>query len=62
MNSTHTDPQLGAILAATYMLFSGRADSYTLDDAKPWLAQTGWRFVGLQHIAGEHSLVVAEAM
>jgi len=61
MNSSHTEPQLGAILAGTYLLFSGRAASYSFDEAQHWLAQTGWRYVSYQHVAGEHSLIVAEA-
>ncbi|HEY5956308.1 MAG TPA: methyltransferase [Polyangiaceae bacterium] len=61
MNSTHVQPQMGAILAGTYLLFSGHAASYSLDEAQSWLAQTGWRFVSFQHVAGEHSLIVAEA-
>jgi ubiquinone/menaquinone biosynthesis C-methylase UbiE len=61
MNSTHLEPQMGAILAGTYLLFSGHAASYSLDEVQPWLARTGWRFVSFQHVAGEHSLIVAEA-
>jgi hypothetical protein len=61
MNATHTAPQLGAMLAGTYLLFSGRAASYSLEEAKAWLAQTGWQFTSFQHVSGEHSLIVAEA-
>ena len=61
MDATHTKPVFGAMLAATYLMLSGNGDTYSVEEAQPWLAANGWRFVAHEPPAAVTSLVVAEA-
>ncbi len=61
MDGTHTAPLFGAMLAATYLMLAGDGDTYSVDEARPWLEAAGWRFVEHRALAGATSLVVAEA-
>jgi hypothetical protein len=61
MDGTHTQPVFGAMLAATYLMLSGDGDTYSVDEARPWLKETGWSFVEHRPLAGVTSLVVSEA-
>jgi len=61
MDATHTQPVFGAMLAATYLMLSGNGDTYSVEEARPWLEANGWRFVAHEPLAGVTSLVVAEA-
>jgi len=61
MDGTHTQPLFGAMLAATYLMLSGDGDTYSVDEARPWLAASGWRFLEHRPLAGVTSLVIAEA-
>jgi SAM-dependent methyltransferase len=54
-------PQFGAMLAATYLLISGVGDTYSVDEAKPWLDRAGFRFVAWHPLSGPTGVVVAEA-
>lgn len=62
MDATHTQPVFGAMLACTYLLISGGGDAYSLDEATPWFASAGFRFVEHRHLAGVISLAVFEAV
>lgn len=61
MDATHTKPVFGAMLAATYLMLSGNGDTYSVEEAQPWLEGNGWRFVTHRPLAGVTSVVVAEA-
>jgi ubiquinone/menaquinone biosynthesis C-methylase UbiE len=61
MDATHTQPVFGAMLAATYLMLSGDGDTYSVEEAQPWLREAGWRFVEHRPLAGVTSLVVSEA-
>jgi ubiquinone/menaquinone biosynthesis C-methylase UbiE len=62
MDATHTRPLFGAMLAVTYLLLSGEGDTYSVDEAKPWLDASGWRFAAHEALAGVTSAVVAVAV
>jgi len=62
MDPTHTQPTFAAMLAGTYLMLSGSGDTYSVDEGRAWLAQTGWRFVEHKPLAGVTSVVVAEAV
>jgi SAM-dependent methyltransferase len=61
MDATHTRPRFGAMLAATYLLLSGDGDTYSVDEARPWIEESGWTFASHQPLAGVTSVVVARA-
>jgi SAM-dependent methyltransferase len=61
MNATHTRPVFGAMLAATYLLISGDGDTYSPEEAEPWLHDTGWRSIEHRPLSGVISVLVAEA-
>jgi hypothetical protein len=61
MDSTHTKPLFGAMLAATYLLLSGDGNTYSVDEARPWIEGAGWSFSAHVPLAGVTSMVVAEA-
>ncbi len=61
MDETHARPVLGAMLAATYLMLAGDGDTYSLDEARPWLEESGFRVLGHTPLAGVISLVTAEA-
>jgi ubiquinone/menaquinone biosynthesis C-methylase UbiE len=62
MDSTHTRPLFGAMLAVTYLLLSGEGDTYAVDDARPWLEASGWKFAGHEGLAGVTSALIATAV
>ena len=62
MDATHTRPVFGAMLAATYLLISGAGGAYSVDDARRWLGETGFRLVEHRQLQGATSLVIAEAV
>jgi SAM-dependent methyltransferase len=60
-NATHTEPVVAALMAGEYAVNIDDGDVYSLDEAREWLAATGWRFVTEVPIAGEKSVIIAEA-
>lgn len=56
----HTEPAPAALLAGEFYRLSG-GQAYSVEEAREWLAQTGWDYVGHQPLAGPESLVEAEA-
>jgi ubiquinone/menaquinone biosynthesis C-methylase UbiE len=62
MDATCTEPRLGALLAGTYLMLTGKGATYSVDEARQWLGETGWRFVEHRPLAGAMSLVIAEAL
>jgi len=61
MDSTHTKPAFGALLAGTYLILSGNGRTYSVEEAQGWLETTGWRFMEHRGLAGATSVVIAEA-
>ena len=49
------------MLAATYLMLTGEGETYSLDEARPWLGEAGWEFVEHRVLSGATSLVVAVA-
>jgi len=62
MDTTHTKPAFGAMLAGTYLMLSGEGDTYSVAEARPWFEASGFRFLEHKPLAGVTSLVVAEAV
>jgi hypothetical protein len=62
MDSTHTKPTFGAMLAGTYLMLSGDGGTYSADEARPWLAASGFGFLEHRALAGVTSLILAEAV
>ncbi len=60
-NPTHTEPLFAALMAGEFLIIAGEGDVYSVEEARAWLQQTGWRFVEHKPLAGPSSLVVAEA-
>lgn len=60
-NDTHTEPIFAALMAGEFLLTPGRGDVYSVEDAKGWFEQVGWREVEHKPLAGPASLLVAEA-
>lgn len=61
-NVTHTEPIFAALMAGEFLLTPGRGDVYSVEDAKGWFDQVGWREVEHKPLAGPASLLVAEAV
>jgi hypothetical protein len=58
---THTEPVIAAMMVGEFALNSEQGDVYSADEAREWLAGTGWRFVAEEPLAGPKSVIVAEA-
>jgi SAM-dependent methyltransferase len=58
---THTRPVQAALMAGEFAVHLKGGDVYSVDEARDWLAETGWRFVGHRELAGPVSVVLAEA-
>lgn len=59
---THTQPLQAALMAGEFAVHLRDGDVYSVDEAREWLAATGWRFVEQVALAGPQSVVIAEAM
>jgi SAM-dependent methyltransferase len=60
-DATHTQPVHAAMMAGEFAVHLRDGDVYSVDEARAWLVETGWRFVEHVTLAGPQSLVVAEA-
>jgi SAM-dependent methyltransferase len=58
---THTVPTHAALMAGEFAVHLENGDVYSVDEARGWLDDTGWRFVAHRELAGPQSLVVAAA-
>jgi ubiquinone/menaquinone biosynthesis C-methylase UbiE len=61
MDSTHTQPAFGALLAGTYLILSGNSRTYSVEEAQRWLGVSGWSFLEHRPLARATSVVIAEA-
>jgi len=59
---THSQPVHAALMAGEFAVHIANGDVYSVDEAKSWLADTGWRYVGTEPLAGPQSLIVATAV
>lgn len=60
-NSTHTEPLQAALMAGEFAVHLRDGDVYSVDEARAWLSESGWRFVEHASLVGPQSLIVAEA-
>lgn len=60
-DATHTQPVHAALMAGEFAVHLRDGDVYSVEEARRWLAEAGWRFVDHKTLAGPQSVVVAEA-
>jgi hypothetical protein len=60
MDPTHTSPVFGALMSGEFLVRTGEGQSYSVDEGRRWLADTGWRYVDHVALDGPTSLLVAE--
>ena len=56
---THTQPVHAALMAGEFAVHLDHGDVYSVDEARSWLAATGWTFTTHVTLAGPQSLIVA---
>ena len=56
---THTQPALATLLAGSFLTGYGEGDVYSENEVTEWLADTGWRKVAIEMLAGPARLIVA---
>lgn len=59
---THTEPVIATLMAGEFAVHLRNGDVYSVDEARSWLDETGWRFVDHSPLAGPVTLVTAEAL
>lgn len=60
MDATKTQPFFGALIAGEFLVNTQEGDVYSVEEARGWLTETGWRFVEHKPLSGPASLIVAE--
>jgi len=60
-DATHTEPVHAALMAGEFAVHVRDGDVYSVDEARGWLAATGWRFDAHLPLAGPQSLIIATA-
>ncbi len=58
---THTQPTVAALMAGEFRLVTGEGASYSEEEIREWLQQSGWHALERIPLAGPESLMVAEA-
>ena len=58
---THTEPVQAALMAGEFAVHLREGDVYSVEEARGWLPEAGWRFLEHVRLAGPQSLVVAGA-
>lgn len=58
---THTRPLHAALMAGEFAVHLRDGDVYSVDEARGWLSQAGWRFLEHLPLGGPQSVIVAEA-
>ncbi len=61
-NPAHTEPLQAALMAGEFAVHIRTGDVYSVEEARTWLDNTGWRFTDHRPLAGPQSLIVAEAI
>jgi hypothetical protein len=59
---THTQPVQAALMAGEFAVHLRNGDVYSVEEARSWLDQTGWRFNRHAALAGPQSLIIANAV
>jgi len=62
MDPRHTQPLMGALMAGEFLVVGGNGDVYSVEEARKWLEQSGWRYVEHKPLSGPVTLLVAEAI
>jgi cyclopropane fatty-acyl-phospholipid synthase-like methyltransferase len=57
---THTKPSFAALMAGEFLLTPGGGDVYSVEEARQWLEESGWRLLEHKPLTGPASLIVAE--
>jgi SAM-dependent methyltransferase len=60
MDATHTEPVAAALMSGEFLVNTGDGVSYSVDEARDWLARSGWHALTHIPLAGPQSLIVAE--
>ena len=58
---THTQPVHAALMAGEFAVHMRDGDVYSVEEARAWLPQAGWRFIEHAPLAGPQTVIVAEA-
>ena len=58
---THTQPVQAALMAGEFAVHLRDGDVYSVDEARGWLSEAGWRFIEHLPLVGPQSVIVAEA-
>ncbi len=59
---THTQPLMAALMAGEFAVHETDGDVYSVDEGRAWMAETSWRFISHEPLAGPFSLLTAEAI
>ena len=51
-DATHTQPLFSALMAGAFLVDTGVGDVYSEDEARQWLAQSGWEALERKELAG----------
>jgi phospholipid N-methyltransferase len=60
MDRTHTSPVFGALMSGEFLVRTGEGQSYSVDEGRRWLADTGWSWVDHLALDGPTSVLIAE--
>jgi hypothetical protein len=61
LDATRTSPLFNAMMAGEFLVVEG-GDSYSVDQAREWLAETGWRYESVLALEGPASALIASAV
>lgn len=62
MDPSHTQPPAAPLMSGEFLVHTGEGQAYAEEGADGWLAQTGWRKLKRQPLAGPASVIIAEAV
>ncbi|MCI4349940.1 MAG: acetylserotonin O-methyltransferase [Thermoplasmata archaeon] len=62
LDPDRTSPLFGALMSGEFLVLTGEGESYSAQEARDWLAATGWKALEQSPLAGPASLLVAEAV
>jgi len=60
MDPSHTQPVFGALMSGEFLVRTGEGQSYSFEEGRRWLSETGWNFVDHLALDGPTSVIVAE--
>ena len=61
-DATHTQPVHAALMAGEFAVHLRDGDVYSVEEARQWLTESGWKFSDHKPLAGPQSLVVGQAV